>query len=165
MSSERYCRQKDIVPPDRLAECKATVVGVGAIGRQVALQLAAMGVPWLKLVDFDIVDENMVVDGALDNYRVLAMFDGDFAEQPVYDRISKWVDSGGTLILLMDQLPYTNVEGDQLPITSPAVVAESGAVSRVQGKGEVVAWTGDCDASYYNLVANAVLGESGGADG
>ena len=67
MSSERYCRQKDIVPPDRLAECKATVVGVGAIGRQVALQLAAMGVPWLKLVDFDIVDEsNLASQGFLE---------------------------------------------------------------------------------------------------
>ena len=67
MSSERYCRQKDIVPPDRLAECKATVVGVGAIGRQVALQLAAMGVPWLKLVDFDIVEEsNLASQGFLE---------------------------------------------------------------------------------------------------
>ena len=41
---ERYSRQQDIVPPDRLAICKATVVGVGAIGRQVALQLTAMGI-------------------------------------------------------------------------------------------------------------------------
>ena len=52
-NNERYSRQHDIVPPDRLAECKATVIGVGAIGRQVALQLAAMGIPWLQLVDFD----------------------------------------------------------------------------------------------------------------
>ena len=68
MSSERYSRQKDIVPPDRLAECKATVVGVGAIGRQVALQLAAMGVPWLQLVDFDIVEEgNLASQGFLED--------------------------------------------------------------------------------------------------
>jgi len=42
-TEERYSRQKDIVPPERIAVCKATVIGVGAIGRQVALQLAAMG--------------------------------------------------------------------------------------------------------------------------
>jgi len=53
---ERYSRQKDIVPADRLADCKATVIGVGAIGRQVALQLAAMGISWLKLIDFDVVE-------------------------------------------------------------------------------------------------------------
>ena len=58
MSNERYSRQKDIVPPDRLAQCKATVIGVGAIGRQVALQLAAIGIPSLQLVDFDLVDES-----------------------------------------------------------------------------------------------------------
>ncbi len=34
---ERYSRQRDIVPAARIAECKATVIGVGAIGRQVAL--------------------------------------------------------------------------------------------------------------------------------
>ena len=65
---ERYIRQKDIVPPDRLAACKATVVGVGAIGRQVALQLTAMGIPWLQLVDFDTVDaSNLASQGYLEN--------------------------------------------------------------------------------------------------
>ena len=54
--NERYIRQKDIVPADRLAACKTTVIGVGAIGRQVALQLTAMGISWLQLVDFDTVD-------------------------------------------------------------------------------------------------------------
>ena len=34
----------------------ACVIGVGAIGRQVALQLAALGVPRLQLVDFDTVE-------------------------------------------------------------------------------------------------------------
>ena len=53
---ERYSRQKDIVPADRLAHCKVTVVGVGAIGRQVALQLTAMGIPWLQIIDFDVVE-------------------------------------------------------------------------------------------------------------
>lgn len=53
---ERYSRQRDIVPMERLHECKATVIGVGAIGRQVALQLAAIGIRWLQLVDFDLVE-------------------------------------------------------------------------------------------------------------
>jgi len=65
---ERYSRQKDIVPPDRLAACKATVIGVGAIGRQVALQLAAMGVPWLQLIDFDVVEtSNLASQGYLED--------------------------------------------------------------------------------------------------
>jgi len=55
-NQERYSRQKDVVPAERIAACKATVIGVGAIGRQVALQLTAMGIPWLQLVDFDTVE-------------------------------------------------------------------------------------------------------------
>ena len=63
----RYSRQKDIVPPESIVACKATVIGVGAIGRQVALQLAAMGVPWLQLLDFDVVEtSNLASQGYLE---------------------------------------------------------------------------------------------------
>lgn len=54
--TNRDLRQRDIIPADRLAQTRATVIGVGAIGRQVALQLAAIGVPWLQLIDPDTVD-------------------------------------------------------------------------------------------------------------
>jgi len=53
---DRFSRQSDIVPRQRITECTATVIGVGAIGRQVALQLAAIGVPRLQLIDFDSVE-------------------------------------------------------------------------------------------------------------
>jgi sulfur carrier protein ThiS adenylyltransferase len=67
-NNERYSRQKDIVPPDRIATCKATVIGVGAIGRQAALQLTAMGIPWLQLVDFDVVEaSNLASQGYLED--------------------------------------------------------------------------------------------------
>ncbi len=65
-TEERYSRQKDIVPPERIAACRATVIGVGAIGRQVALQLAALGIPHLQLVDFDRVEtSNLASQGYL----------------------------------------------------------------------------------------------------
>ncbi len=67
-AEERYSRQRDIVPPERLSACKATVIGVGAIGRQVALQLTAIGAPWLQLLDFDMVEEsNIASQGYLEN--------------------------------------------------------------------------------------------------
>ena len=43
--TDRFDRQRDLVPFDHLEEIDATVIGAGAIGRQVALQLAAIGVP------------------------------------------------------------------------------------------------------------------------
>lgn len=61
---DRDLRQRNIVPPERLAGCHAVVIGVGAIGRQVALQLAAVGVPFLVLYDHDVVAvENLASQG------------------------------------------------------------------------------------------------------
>ena len=64
MSNERFSRQADIVPRQRILDCKATVIGIGAIGRQVAIQLTAIGVPILQLIDFDHVDiSNLATQG------------------------------------------------------------------------------------------------------
>src|SRR5438128_10330379 len=61
---DRDIRQRELVPPERLAACHALVIGVGAIGRQVALQLAAAGVPHLTLYDDDTVGvENLAAQG------------------------------------------------------------------------------------------------------
>ena len=61
---QRDSRQRDVIPPEKLADCHALVVGVGAVGRQVALQLAAVGVPCLDLVDHDQVGiENLATQG------------------------------------------------------------------------------------------------------
>jgi molybdopterin-synthase adenylyltransferase len=57
---DRFSRQRDLVPGERLTETRISVIGVGAIGRQVALQLAALGARRLQLVDFDEVDDSNV---------------------------------------------------------------------------------------------------------
>lgn len=53
--ADRDIRQREIVPPEKLAATHVIVIGVGAIGRQVAVQLAAVGVSSLELIDHDIV--------------------------------------------------------------------------------------------------------------
>ena len=64
--SERDLRQRDLKPPEALAKTNCTVIGVGAIGRQIALQLAAIGVPRLQLIDFDTVEPvNLAAQGYL----------------------------------------------------------------------------------------------------
>ena len=65
--ADRDLRQRDLLPPEALSECTATVIGVGAVGRQVALQLAAVGVPSLELIDHDIVEPvNLAAQGYLE---------------------------------------------------------------------------------------------------
>ncbi|MCA9268195.1 MAG: ThiF family adenylyltransferase [Planctomycetales bacterium] len=63
---DRFERQQGLLPMEKLRDTPATVIGVGAIGRQVALQLAMLGVPRLQLVDFDLVEfSNVTTQGYL----------------------------------------------------------------------------------------------------
>src|SRR2546422_11438378 len=65
-SDSRFARQEAFVPQEALAPLELTVIGVGAIGRQVALQLASLGVRKLKLIDFDFVElTNVATQGYL----------------------------------------------------------------------------------------------------
>ena len=62
----RFQRQQDLVPLDKLQSLTITVIGVGAIGRQVALQLAAIGASHIQLIDFDRVEPtNITTQGYL----------------------------------------------------------------------------------------------------
>ncbi len=62
----RLIRQRDLVPEEKLNATSITIIGVGAIGRQVAIQLACMGARTLQLIDFDAVDgTNVTTQGYL----------------------------------------------------------------------------------------------------
>ncbi|MCB9941959.1 MAG: ThiF family adenylyltransferase [Planctomycetaceae bacterium] len=56
LTNDRFLRQRDLVPNEKLHNCRVTIIGVGAVGRNVAIQLAAIGVCDLQLIDFDHVD-------------------------------------------------------------------------------------------------------------
>lgn len=56
VATNRFERQAGLVPYERLEQTSISVIGVGAIGRQAALQLAAIGARRLHLVDFDTVE-------------------------------------------------------------------------------------------------------------
>jgi sulfur carrier protein ThiS adenylyltransferase len=55
--SNRYSRQEAAVNQNLLNDIPITIVGLGAIGRELALKLAQMGAGKLSLVDFDTVEE------------------------------------------------------------------------------------------------------------
>ena len=112
---ERYSRQRDVVPRERLDQCKATVIGVGAIGRQVALQLAAMGLKWLQLWDFDLVEEsNLASQGYLENDlgRPKVHATADLAQQmnhqlevhEIKDRFRRSMEIGNVVFACVDAI-------------------------------------------------------------
>jgi sulfur carrier protein ThiS adenylyltransferase len=59
-NANRFSRQQMLVPSERLQAASITVIGVGAIGRQVALQLACLGAGKIQLIDFDLVEPTNV---------------------------------------------------------------------------------------------------------
>jgi tRNA A37 threonylcarbamoyladenosine dehydratase len=61
---QRDIRQRELIPPQKLANIHAIVIGVGAVGRQVAMQLSATGVPAMTLIDHDhVAVENLAPQG------------------------------------------------------------------------------------------------------
>ncbi|MBW8016140.1 MAG: ThiF family adenylyltransferase [Planctomycetes bacterium] len=115
MSSERYSRQADIVPRQRILDCKATVIGVGAIGRQVAIQLTAIGVPHIQLVDFDLVDiSNLTTQGYMykdlkhPKVDVTAEFcrqiNYDLQVEVVLDKFKRSTPVGNTVFCCVDSI-------------------------------------------------------------
>jgi sulfur carrier protein ThiS adenylyltransferase len=86
----RDVRQRDLVPPVRLAAVQAIVIGCGSVGRQVALQLAALGVPAMTLYDHDVVSvENLAVQGFgpddLDSFKVHAVANVAHPQNPLME--------------------------------------------------------------------------------
>ena len=115
ISSDRFERQAGLVPAAPLAEQLLTVVGVGAIGRQVALQLAAIGARRLQLVDFDRVDAtNVTTQGYFQadigqlkvqaTAAAIARLDPGIQVELVDDRYRPSLDMGSALFCCVDSI-------------------------------------------------------------
>jgi hypothetical protein len=111
----RFARQSELVPADRLATMTATVIGVGAIGRQVALQLAAIGTPRVQLIDFDRVDvTNVTTQGYLADDvgqlkvaatgRAMHDLDGSIVVEAVADRYRSRLPLGDAVFCCVDSI-------------------------------------------------------------
>jgi hypothetical protein len=114
-TNERYSRQRDIVPAERLMACKASIIGVGAIGRQVAMQLAAMGIPKLHLIDPDVVEaSNLASQGYLEDdlgrHKVNATADicqnvnHHLEVHEVKERFRRSMETGDTIFCCVDRI-------------------------------------------------------------
>jgi hypothetical protein len=83
---------------------------------------------------YDVLDELLIADGALtDRYKALVMFQGDFIDQPILERLQRWIEGGGTLLLPAGLTPR-NIAGDLWP---PLAAHANGAELRL-GRGRVV---------------------------
>ncbi len=68
MVKNYYKRYQRLVPRNKFNKLGITVIGVGAIGRQISILLSMMGCRNLQLIDFDIIDsENIGSQGYYPN--------------------------------------------------------------------------------------------------
>lgn len=113
--ASRFERQADLVPLERLAQLSITVIGVGAIGRQVALQLAAVGVRRLQLIDFDRVEATNITTQAYRaddlgqtkveaTARAVRELDAEIAVECVTDRFRPSVATGEAIFCCVDAI-------------------------------------------------------------
>lgn len=111
----RFIRQADFVPARALEEKRVWIIGCGAIGRQVALQLAAIGVRELGLVDFDTVTPtNVTTQGftAADvgKEKVFALeeaikgIDPDIKVHPICDKFRPEQKLDGVVFVCVDSI-------------------------------------------------------------
>lgn len=110
---ERFAHQETLVPRERLLREEITIIGIGGIGRQVALQLAALGAPSLQLIDFaEVTREQITSQGFLtdDIGRPKAEATGDLCHQTehlmgieeIRDRFRSWQAVGTSVFCCVD---------------------------------------------------------------
>ncbi len=113
--SNRFVRQQDLIPQARLATTTATIIGVGAIGRQVALQLAALGVAKLQLLDFDVVEHHNVTtqgyrEGDIGLPKVhatafaISAIDATITVEKVHDRYRPKLETASVVFCCVDTI-------------------------------------------------------------
>ncbi|MCE9553070.1 MAG: ThiF family adenylyltransferase [Planctomycetes bacterium] len=114
-TADRFVRQAELVPRENLEALRMSVIGVGAVGRQVALQLAAMGAHRIQLVDFDRVEPtNVTTQGYwaadLGQLKVeatraaIARIDPIIEVQVIPDRYRPAVDLGEAVFCCVDSI-------------------------------------------------------------
>ena len=92
--------------------------------------------PWLEglrdVLDYDVVDERLIDDGALRNYRLLIWPFGIRIEARTIEKIRDWVEHGGTL-LVRDLAAVRTVEGKLIvaPTGKGRVVDAGGSLDRL----------------------------------
>jgi len=104
-----------------------------------------------SITDFDYASEQMILDGALDRYKVLVFLWGCITSKPVIERLDAWVKAGGTIICAERPRGLPRTLDDQ----SIAEAWQRGET----GKGRVYFYKGDAEPPryYLNYVRKQIL--------
>jgi len=112
---DRFVRQQGLVPQSKLQDLTFTIIGVGAIGRQVAVQLAAIGSRRVQLIDFDAVEPtNITTQGYFEEdlglpkveatARLLRKIDSQIEISSICDRYRTSLSAGEVVFCCVDSI-------------------------------------------------------------
>lgn len=99
--------------------------------------LHAAGITLRSVMDFDLIDERMIADGALKAVRVLVIPDGTFFAPAALAQIEAWVRGGG--VMVRGSQPMLTLEGDRTVwrrlsgVSDPSPTAAGGVVAKNTG--------------------------------
>jgi len=102
------------------------------------------------ITDYDLLDEILLRDGALDSYRFLVVLQGQTVPGDCLDAIGRWIAAGGALIT-HDFGPVQTTDGDAAPWewlwegAEPAVIGGTAAQLARHGKGAALRLTGSAN--------------------
>lgn len=85
------------------------------------------------VMDYDILDESLIEDGALKDYRVLALFEGEYVKASTLEKIADWVRAGG-VVVSYNYGPVFDVDGDNSIWRNLFGITEHSSTSTVESK-------------------------------
>lgn len=92
-----------------------------------------------ELLDYDLVDERMIRDGALDKYKLLLAYDGNVVQAKTLPHLERWLKDGG-IMLIRDFGPMETVDGNRSfykrVFPHPAKGGDGDAAARGRTDGE-----------------------------
>jgi hypothetical protein len=99
------------------------------------------------VTDYDYASEQMIMDGALDRYKVLVFLWGRVTEKPVLERIARWVDAGGIVIYPVRQEAEA---GTLITVEGDSSISSAWQAGKT-GKGRVIFFDGYSEPSKYYI--------------
>ena len=122
---DRFERQKGLVATEDLRNASATVIGVGAIGRQVAIQLASLGVGTIQLIDFDEVEHHNVTSQGFRHHEIghfkvaatlsaIAEIDPEIQVESWCDRFRRRIQTKQAVFCCVDSIQTRSLIWDHL---------------------------------------------------
>ena len=122
---DRFERQKGLVSTASLRNASITVIGVGAIGRQVAIQLASLGVGKIQLIDFDEVEHHNVTSQGFRHHEIghfkvaatlsaIAEIDPEIQVESWCDRFRRRIQTNEAVFCCVDSIQTRSLIWDHL---------------------------------------------------